>query len=585
MTQTRIRPQTLLGALALVACCLAAFAADDAGARVVHFRGQMVEAPRSWPVLRLSQHPHLCVRLDRRAVYLGTPARNQRCPAQASGRRRAIVVPGRSATRPSVLARAGRAATASAGGAVFTGLGFDACTTPSSRTMAAWAASPYRAIGIYIGGVNRACSQPNLTAAWVSAQTAAGWHLIPTYVGLQAPTSSCSSCAKLSASQAIAQGSAAAIDAVAQASAVGIGPGSPIYFDMESYATSFSASGATLAFLSAWTDQLHSLGYDSGVYSSSASGIADIVDSVGSGYSQPDDLWIANWNGQQNTIDPYVPSNVWSDHQRIHQYRGGHDETYGGVTINIDNNYVDGATVGTAALPLTEDDPIGALDLVGSPAPGQVRAKGWALDQDMPSQPLALRAYVGGRAGDAGAQEYELGLATGARPDVARKYRAAGAGHGFDVSFPILKSGPQPVCVYALNTGPGADRLLGCKTASVPVPISFSHLRSTGSAVRVRVTCEWPAGTECPGQLAIRTRFKVAVRSGRDRPPRIRAVTRSLARRAFRLTGGQSHPFQIPLTRSGRLLLKERGKLRAELIAAIPGGRRAQLLPIVHRPR
>ena len=95
---------------------------------------------------------------------------------------------------------------------------------------------PTGAIGVYIGGANRACSQPNLTATWVSAQTAAGWHLIPTYVGLQAPTSSCSSCAKLSSSQATAQGVAAA-DRRGRAGRApsAMGPGSPIYFDMESY--------------------------------------------------------------------------------------------------------------------------------------------------------------------------------------------------------------------------------------------------------------------------------------------------------------------------------------------------------------
>jgi hypothetical protein len=33
----------------------------------------------------------------------------------------------------------------------------------------------------------------------------------------------------------------------------------------------------------------------------------------------------------------------------VHQYKGGHNETWGGVTINIDNDYVDGAVVGGAA--------------------------------------------------------------------------------------------------------------------------------------------------------------------------------------------------------------------------------------------
>ena len=28
-------------------------------------------------------------------------------------------------------------------------------------------------------------------------------------------------------------------------------------------------------------------------------------------------------------------------HRRVHQYRGGHDETHGGVRINIDSNWVD----------------------------------------------------------------------------------------------------------------------------------------------------------------------------------------------------------------------------------------------------
>ena len=336
----------LLPLLALGALLLAPAASPAAATRSVDFDGRTVEVPQAWPVYRLDRNPRMCVRMDRRAVYLGTPSAYQRCPAEAMGRQRAILVEPRSAARASALPRARRGATASAGGAIFTGLGFDACAAPSSRSMAAWGSSPYRAVGVYIGGINRACSQPNLTPSWVAAQTEADWHLIPTYVGLQAPTSACSSCAKLSASQATAQGAAAAIDAVEEASAVAIGPGSPIYFDMESYSQTSSATAATLAFLEAWTQKLRQLGYSSGVYSSSASGIEDLAGQIGSGYELPDAIWIANWNGEQNTSDPVVPSTAWTPHQRIHQYRGGHNETYGGVTINIDNNYVDGPTVG-----------------------------------------------------------------------------------------------------------------------------------------------------------------------------------------------------------------------------------------------
>ena len=315
----------------------------------------------------------MCVRLDRRAVYVGTPSATQHCPAHAVGRRRAILIdpqaPSHTADGPKSRLQstfgpsaAGRS-TAShrhgecrhrhprervrGGSSAFTGLGFDACATPSTKAMSAWLASPYRAIGVYIGGVNRACSQPNLTTAWVGTEVAAGWHLIPTYVGLQSPTSGCSSCAKLNANKATAQGTAAANDAVTHAQSVDMGAGSPIYFDMEGYSRTSKASDATLAFLAAWTKRLHALGYRSGVYGSSASTIADLAGQIGFGYQLPDDVWTANWNGRADTADPYVPSGAWARHQRLHQFRGGHNETYGGVRINVDSDYVDGATVGT----------------------------------------------------------------------------------------------------------------------------------------------------------------------------------------------------------------------------------------------
>jgi hypothetical protein len=588
----RQRPQiaalaALLAVLALFAAGQAASASPAASARSVEFDGSQVRVPANWPVYRLAQHPGMCVRLDRRAVYLGTPAAEQRCPATVIGKRRAILVePAAPATGSASPRAATPQAGASAGGTVFTGLGFDACTAPSSKSMNSWrASSPYEAIGVYIGGSNRGCSQPNLTASWVSTQTAAGWHLIPTYVGLQAPTSACSSCAMLNANQATAQGAADAADAVTQAGALGMGPGSPIYFDMEAYTRTSSATAATLAFLESWTNKLHALGYTSGVYSSSASGIADLGDQVGTGYVLPDDIWFANWNGIASTADPYVPANAWTPHQRIHQYRGGHDETYGGVTINIDNNYVDGATVGGSS-PVAGDDPIGWLDLSGAPQPGQVRVKGWAFDPNVPTQPLSIRLFVGGRAGSPNALEYELGpIANGSRPDILAEYPEAGPLHGFDVSVPTVKSGAQPVCVYAADVGRGADRLLACETTRIPVAISLSNVRATPNGVRVRITCAWPQGTACPGQLALRTRYKIAVPRGHGRPSRLRTVKRSLARRPFRLSGKRSHAYTIPLSPGGRELLRLRGTLRTQIVAAIPGGRRVTVLAIEHPSR
>jgi hypothetical protein len=228
----------------------------------------------------------------------------------------------------------------------FNGKGFDACTAPSSTAMQTWlASSPYRAANIYIGGASRGCLQPNLTASWVSQQTSAGWSLIPTYVGLQAPCGGLRN--KIDPAKAAAQGRAAADDAVVQAGLLGLGAGSVIYFDMEAYPTTDPACTQTvLTFLSNWSTHLHELNYLSGVYSSVGSGIRDLVSAYNSTtFVRPDHIWFAHWGTAANTTDPAVPDTYWPNHQRIKQYQGGHDETYpatsSGVTINIDNDFLD----------------------------------------------------------------------------------------------------------------------------------------------------------------------------------------------------------------------------------------------------
>ncbi|MBN9622800.1 MAG: DUF1906 domain-containing protein, partial [Actinobacteria bacterium] len=468
-------PVAALVLLAAFAATLGAGRAEAAGGRSVQFEGHAVHVPQGYKVVRVGAHSRTCVRLDRRVVYLGGPSAEQRCPAgPILGKRRAIVVGSNQARPRAARASASRAtdppATASVSGSVFTGLGFDTCSAPSSSAMAAWAESPFRGVGIYIGGENSACSQPNLSSSWVSAQTTAGWHLIPTYVGLQAPTSSCSSCAKLTAVAAATQGAAAAEDAVTEAIAIGIGTGSPIYFDMESYSPTASATKSVLTFLEAWTNKIHELGYVSRVYSSSGSGIADLAAQYGTAYPSPDNIWIANWNGAENTLDTVVPSTAWANHQRIHQFRGGHNETWGGTTINIDSNYVDGATVGVGTPAVGESDPIGVLELTGAPAKGQVRVKGWAFDPDSPAEVLSINVVVGGREGQKGVETFELGpVANIVRTDVAATHTTAGPNHGFDVRFNTIKSGPEPICVYAVNVALGGNRLLGCKTTTIPV--------------------------------------------------------------------------------------------------------------------
>jgi len=243
-------------------------------------------------------------------------------------------------------------------GETYAGLGFDVCATPSTSSMSAWGAnSPYAAIGIYIGGANAACLGGNLNASWVDTESVAGWHMIPIYVGLQAPGSPYENMSSaLTDGQyttAVAQGTAAAQDAVTQAQLLGIGTANPIYYDIENYKRSTTVSGAVLAFLQAWTVQLHTSGYLSGVYSSGSSGITDLVDSYGTTYIEPDELWTADWDSSApsspptSAANPYVPAADWPDNHQLLQYwsdPSGTTESYGGVKIGIDRDYLDAPT-------------------------------------------------------------------------------------------------------------------------------------------------------------------------------------------------------------------------------------------------
>jgi Rv2525c-like, glycoside hydrolase-like domain len=377
----------------------------QSGFRRVTYLQYSFEIPSTWQVVNLTRHRHACVRFDRHVLYVGSPPREQTCPSSVIGTTEAMLIePGSPqfgnklissvedpvtrritvttrpirviatfGTDPAVIdrilasadlpqpvvvtpaptasegapAKSGQPAEENAAKALqdttvpplpfsvtnYEGKGFDTCTAPSEGAMSAWRrSSPYRAIGIYIGGSDAACAQPNLTAAWLRQEAAAGWHFIPIYVGPQAAFGELH---KSPASQAVA----AATDAAQQAKDLGFGAMSPIYYDMEAYPP--AQSGRALQFESAWTTSLHELGYSAGVYSSSASGIADLVHQYGRGtYAMPDVIYDALWNGQANTSDPVFRPGQWAHHHRLHQYSGNVTQSYGGVTMQIDQDYL-----------------------------------------------------------------------------------------------------------------------------------------------------------------------------------------------------------------------------------------------------
>lgn len=383
--------------------------------RAVTYHGLRLVVPTTWDVHDLAAEPRTCVRFDRPAIYLGSPGKDQQCPARAVGRAEGLLVqpatPDMTADQVdlaslSTAAQSGWLADTSqemtyavegtglaltiaygdqlgavgaalagaqysgpqretpfaadatpsaalvdtptlpAGGNSprYIGRGFDTCAAPSTATMNAWLKSPFRTIGIYIGGVNRACSDGNLSASWVLANAKAGWRMLPIYVGRQAPCANQDDLGPIHPTNIAQQGTDAAADAIARAQHFGLFGGSTIYFDLESYDTrDASCRAVVLKFLSAWTTRLHDGGYLSGIYSSATSGILDLERAYSSPtFVRPEAIWIGRWNNQPSVFgEPTVPDSHWGTHQRIHQYRGPHNETWGGRTINIDSNGID----------------------------------------------------------------------------------------------------------------------------------------------------------------------------------------------------------------------------------------------------
>ncbi len=231
------------------------------------------------------------------------------------------------------------------------GQGVDICDIPSAAILQGWwAGSPYGAVNLYIGGSMRGCTNTRLNAALVAQLFQQGWKFIPTWVGPQAPCSVFRDKVSLDPDTAYQQGTSEAEAAITAAAALGLtaadGSNTVIYYDLEGYNTADSGCRAAMkSFMDGWDGQLAARGNASGVYGSAcASALSDFAGIP----HVPDAVWPAWWNfttynGSASVMGIVCLSNsYWVDHQRIHQYTGDHDETWGGITINIDDNVMDG---------------------------------------------------------------------------------------------------------------------------------------------------------------------------------------------------------------------------------------------------
>lgn len=284
----------------------------------------------------------------------------------------------------------------------FTGFGFDQCMTQDQRTMDRWLQrSPYMAVGVYISGNSRWCrDQPNLTPRWVSTQLRKGWRILPITLG---PQASChpgfpryNDDPKINPNPgsdgwygaARKMGRQEARKTIRAADRLGFRKGSTLWYDLEGFDfDNTHCRESALAFLSAYNRILKKVGdFKPGLYSSAASGIK-MVDNARvwrpGTFHLPKQIWIADWDGKANTSSEFVRPGGWRKHfqGRVKQYRGGHNETWGGKTINIDSNRL---RVGRGSIVRQEPEHCGGVRLnyrnyrpipwnTGDSRPGAVR--------------------------------------------------------------------------------------------------------------------------------------------------------------------------------------------------------------------
>lgn len=249
------------------------------------------------------------------------------------------------------LASTGSPAVAAPQANLTIGKGLDSCTTPSvSQMKSFYSSTPYLAWGIYIGGIDRACAQPNLTASWVSQVTGQGWALLPLWVGPQNPCLAGFDHFSTSTATAYTQGQTEAKSAYRAVTALGISSNAPIIYDMEAAGSSTSTCiAATKSFVQGWVDQLAvAPAQPSGLYTSSCAGF---LDSFASLSRPPTFIDGASYDGVISTSSmPCVSSSHWNSHQRHKQYAGGHNETWNGVTLNVDSTCSNAVAVANASV-------------------------------------------------------------------------------------------------------------------------------------------------------------------------------------------------------------------------------------------
>jgi cell wall-associated NlpC family hydrolase len=175
--------------------------------------------------------------------------------------------------------------------------------------------------------------------------------------------------------------------------------------------------------------------------------------------------------------------------------------------------------------------PVGLLEgFVYSAAKHTLAARGWAVDPDTVS-PITVDVMVAGQS---------QGSAVAGRPrsDVAQRYPALGANHGFNYAMQAtLSPGTFPVCAVGVNSAAGGNTILSCRTLTIKatgVPAALNVATNAAAAVAIRNQAissgaarasQFPAGASSAATIALATRALLQQATGRStRPPAMHGV-------------------------------------------------------------
>jgi gamma-glutamylcyclotransferase (GGCT)/AIG2-like uncharacterized protein YtfP len=144
--------------------------------------------------------------------------------------------------------------------------------------------------------------------------------------------------------------------------------------------------------------------------------------------------------------------------------------------------------LGCTTVSVPGHDPVGRVDrwIV---EPGRVGAAGWAADADA-AGPVLVQMYVDSR-------DPVLARAGAARPDVATVYPWAGPDRGYTLDKDVTP-GPHRVCVFAVNTGPGTSRELGCRRVQVPGHDPFGQVDAVTASGGTVTATGWAIDADAP---------------------------------------------------------------------------------------